>query len=102
MQSFFGRHTDQRLRERLVAAILRSDLDFDGELKDDTSLIKSGLLDSLGLFNVAVTIEREIGPELDLTSFDLSHEWDTITDMLRFVTEHRVRGKPRQKRIRPH
>ena len=102
MRTFFWRRADERLRGKLLAAIESSDLGFHGRVKDDTSLIQSGILDSLGLFNVALIIEHEIGSELDLASFDLSHDWDTLAGMLRFVAKHRRCGNPLQKRTRPH
>jgi hypothetical protein len=40
----------QEVRKRLIATIECADVEFDGELKDETSLIKSGKLDSLGPF----------------------------------------------------
>lgn len=101
MRTFFWRCADQRLRDKLFAAIESSDLDLDGKLNDDTSLIKSGILDSLGLFNVALTIEHEIGPELDLASFDLSQEWDTIAGMLQFAAKYRRRGAAASKKASP-
>ena len=63
-----------------------------GPLTDETSLIKSGQLDSLGLFNVAAFIEREVGRKLDLASFDLPSEWDTVAGMLRFILAQRELG----------
>ena len=96
---FFSRDADQRRRQGLIAAIESSDMD--GELQDDTSLIKSGKLDSLGLFNVVLFVENELGPDFDVTSFDLSREWDTIADILRFIAKHRTGGGA-QGMARPH
>lgn len=77
------------LRNRLIAFIRESDNELNCDLTDDTSLIKSGLFDSLALFNLAIWIEREIGAHVDLTTFDLSKEWDTMADILNFVERHR-------------
>lgn len=77
------------LYDRLIAFIGRLDIERNGELKTDTSLIKSGLFDSLALFNLATWIEREVGHQVDLTKFDLSQEWETITDILNFIHKHR-------------
>jgi acyl carrier protein len=74
------------MRDKLIAVIEASDVDLGGELGEDTSLIKSGKLDSLGLFNVASFIEREVGCQVDITAFDLAEEWDTIGDILNFIT----------------
>jgi len=73
------------LRQRLVAVIESGDYERNGSLRDDTSLIKSGRLDSLGLYSVALFIEQEIGQKLDISSFDLASEWDTIREILDFI-----------------
>ncbi len=52
---------------------------------EETSLIRSGLLDSLALFNLALWVEREAGQPFDLTSLDLSREWDTVAGIVEFV-----------------
>jgi len=59
-------------------------------LKDDTSLIKSGLLDSANIVDLAIWIEREIGPGgVDLTTCDIAEEWDTPANIVLFVERHR-------------
>jgi len=56
-----------------------------------TSLIQSGILDSAGLFHVALWVEREIGDGFDFTAFDLAAEWDTMEQIVTFVQKHRKR-----------
>jgi len=80
---------DPSTRDRLVLLLEEGNQDSDHELGDDTSLIRSGLLDSLGLFRLALWIEKETGSRLDLASLDPSKEWDTIPDILNFVAKHR-------------
>jgi acyl carrier protein len=80
---------DSSTRDRLVLLLEEGNQDPDHELGDDTSLIRSGLLDSLGLFRLALWIEKETGSRLDLASLDPSKEWDTIPDILNFVAKHR-------------
>lgn len=92
MSGIFSEAERQALRKRLVAAIDTSNTERSGPLTDDTSLIKTGLLDSLGLFNVAVCIEREIGRPLDVATFELAEEWDTIADMINFIQRMRTAG----------
>ena len=92
MRNPLSQNADRSLRDELIAIIEDSDVEFDGGLTDHTSLIKSGKLDSLGLFNVASFIERQIGPKLDLTSFDIAREWDTIADIINFIAKHRTAG----------
>jgi len=77
------------MRDRLVRLLEEGNQDSDYELGDDTSLIRSGLLDSLGLFNLALWIEKETRSRLDLASLDPSEEWETIPDILNFIEEHR-------------
>ena len=73
------------LRDRVVAFIEWLDVKLDGQLTDDTSLIQSGLFDSMALVQLAEWIEREIGRPLDPTRFDLSREWDTIPSIVNFI-----------------
>jgi acyl carrier protein len=89
------------LRERLLDLVKSSNPSLDGDLAEHTSLIQSGILDSLGLFNLALLIERELGSPLDITAFDLSREWDTIRDIERFVAWHRPGGPERRRRAFP-
>lgn len=78
------------LREQLLKLLRNGgDTDLPSDLGDDTPLISEGLLDSLGLFNLAVWIETQTNTPLDLTSIDPSSEWDTIADILAFVEKHR-------------
>ena len=77
------------MRDRLVRLLEEGNQDPDFELGDDTSLIRSGLLDSLGLFNLAMWIEKESRSRLDLASLDPSKEWETIPDILNFIEGHR-------------
>jgi len=78
------------LHSRLATFIKELNLELDDDLQGDTSLIKSGLFDSLALLNVALWIEQEIGRPVDPSTFDLSKEWDTIDDILNFVERHRA------------
>ena len=80
----------RNLRTKLVAMIEASNAELDGRLADETSLIKSGKLDSLGLFNLAIFVEREVGHKVDIASFDLATEWDTITDIVNFIGKLRI------------
>jgi acyl carrier protein len=92
VRNLASRTTTQSLRDKLIAALEASDLNLDGGLKEETSLIKSGKLDSLGLFNLALFIEREVGGKVDITTFDLAKEWNTITDILNFIAKVRSSG----------
>jgi acyl carrier protein len=76
------------LHERLLRFLEELDLERNDELTEDTSLIKSGVLDSLSLFKLAAWVEQEIGGQVDLRAFNLIEEWDTIADILKFVERY--------------
>lgn len=78
------------LRDQLVAAIHGWDVGLAGDLGDDVSLIRSGILDSVALFNLVLWVERQIGRPVDPTSFDLVNEWDTVDGVLRFIEQRRL------------
>jgi acyl carrier protein len=77
------------LRDEVFALIRSSQPEWAGELNGETSLIKSGQLDSLGLFNLATYVEEKVGHGFDVTRFNLSEEWDTVDDVLRFIDRQR-------------
>jgi acyl carrier protein len=83
------------LREQLVDLLRNGNIDLPSDLGDDTPLISDGLLDSLGLFNLALWIETQTGAPIDLTSIDPSGEWNTIEDILTFIGRH-GEGAPRE------
>ena len=56
------------------------------------SLIVSGRIDSLGLFHLALWIEKETRTRLDLTTLDPSKDWDTVEDILEYVAKHGATG----------
>jgi acyl carrier protein len=57
-------------------------------LTDETSLLRSRLLDSLAILQLADWIDTELGVPLDLQRVDLAAEWDTIASILAFVLRH--------------
>lgn len=58
-------------------------------LPPDASLIKSGLLDSSNLLQLAVWIEGEVGVALTLAEIDIANDWDTVDDILRYIETRR-------------
>lgn len=86
MGRLFSQEERSDLRERLIA-VIQAGADRNGSLSEsaDISLIASGQLDSLGLYNVALFVEREVGRKLNLGSFDLAAEWDTVEGILDFI-----------------
>lgn len=77
------------LRDQLVGLLEEGNTDPNFTVSDDTPLISSGLIDSLALFKLALWVEEETNTTLDLMSLNLSKEWDTIPDILRFIREKR-------------
>lgn len=75
---------DPRRRQWLLEFI-QSQLTDNTLISEDTSLIQSGLLDSLGLMNLALRIEEEIGRGLDPVSVDLVQAWDTVARIDTFI-----------------
>lgn len=88
-QSALASRSCLSLRDQLVVLMDELALPLDGELQDDTSLIKSGLVDSLALVVLAEWIDQAIGTPVDLTVVDLAEEWDTILDIVNFIATHR-------------
>ena len=76
------------LRDELVRAIEEGGVELPADLTDDTSLIRSGVLDSTALFELALWVEGRVGSGLDLTSFDIAEEWDTLGKLLTFIERH--------------
>lgn len=77
------------LHDRILDFIKKLNLERNTKIKADTSLIKSGLIDSLSLLHLAEWIEQQVDTHVDLTKFDLSKEWDTIADIGGFIERHR-------------
>jgi len=77
------------LREQLRALIVEFASHHPGAIADDTPLISSGLVESVILLNVALWVEEQIDPAVEITAFDLTAEWDTVADILHFVEKHR-------------
>jgi acyl carrier protein len=86
---------DMSLQDRLVAFVQQKMRDKGlilelKQLKEDSSIIRSGFFDSADLVDLAIWIEQEISPgDMDLGASDISKEWDTIANIVRFVEKHR-------------
>jgi acyl carrier protein len=83
------------LREDLLLAMEERGVELPPDFTDDSSLIRSGMLDSTGLMNLVLWVEERIGSELDLTSFDLPEEWETLGKLVAFIERKeakRLRG----------
>jgi hypothetical protein len=79
-------------RSELFALIAELAPDSDGDLADDTPLISSGLVESLGVLTLALWVEARISPAVELSAFDLAAEWDTPGAILDFLERHAPAG----------
>lgn len=77
------------LRDRVIAYLLESD-GIEGEVGADTSLIRSGMLDSLALFNLSLWIEKESGGAIDLADVEIAEAWDTPAAIAEFIEQCRT------------
>ena len=84
------------LRAQLRALIAEFAGPEHGVIDDDTPLISSALVESIALLNVALWVEEQIDAAVEIASFDLAAEWDTVAQILDFVEKHR-----RDDRARP-
>jgi acyl carrier protein/GNAT superfamily N-acetyltransferase len=75
------------LREELQALITNWGLDLPSDFDERTSLLASGLFDSLALFNLTLWIEKKTGADIDPTSVDIPKEWDSITSIVQYIRE---------------
>lgn len=78
------------LHEQLLAFIRNTDVALAEDFGSDTSLIRSGLFDSLALFQLLLWVEDKLGSPIDLLNFDLAAEWDTVNDIVRFIEARRT------------
>jgi len=77
------------LREELIDAIEESGVELPSGFGDESSLIRSGLLDSTALLKLVLWVEGRIGSELDLAAFDLPEEWETLGKLVSFIERRR-------------
>jgi hypothetical protein len=78
------------LRRELRALILEAAPDLPADVGDDAPLISSGLVESTTLVSLALWVEDRLGREIELGSFDLVVEWDSLNGVLDFVERHRA------------
>ena len=79
----------KKLIEFIDAKIKDSGKSIPENFDDSTSLITSGLLESLHLLELALLLEEEVGFSLDLTTLDLIKEWDTMESITIFVNNQK-------------
>ena len=77
------------IRDALLAELPRWGVRVDGPIGDDTSLIASGLVDSVGLFEMLLWIEEQTGAMIDPGTVDVRREWDSVGAILRYIEAQR-------------
>jgi acyl carrier protein len=78
-------------RDDLIALVQSWDLAMPPEWNGGTSLVRTGVLDSLALYQLILWIEEQVGKPVDPTTIDLASELDTINDVVGFVERNRAR-----------
>ena len=58
----------------------------------ESEIFESGLFDSLALVSLVEWAERQIGRPLDPATFDLTAEWQRVSDIVNFVERQRAAG----------
>jgi len=76
------------IRDDLIALVRSWDLTLPETWDGDTSLVRSGILDSLVLYQLILWVEQRVGKPIDPTQFDLASELDTISSITRFVEKN--------------
>ena len=78
-------------RDELIALVQSWDLAIPPGWNGETSLVRSGVLDSLALYRLILWIEEQVGKPVDPTTIDLASELDTINDVVAFVESNRAK-----------
>jgi hypothetical protein len=76
------------LRDELLRELGGWGVKVNGDLRDDTSLIVSGRIDSVGLFQLLLWIEEKTGAP-STRGADPRREWTAFTPS-RFIERHRA------------
>jgi acyl carrier protein/GNAT superfamily N-acetyltransferase len=83
--NFRGKNSADDLRDELLSLIGSWGIGLPADLDDETSLIASGLFDSLALFNLTLWIETKTGRNIDPTVVDVAKQWNSVAGILRYV-----------------
>lgn len=82
------------LRDRLKTEMQSWSPQLRGNVRNNTPLISSGILDSTALFSLLLWIEDQTGCPIDPMSLEVVDEWDTINDIAAFVERKRNETQP--------
>jgi len=75
--------------DELIAAFGVWNANLAGQIRRDTPLLTSGMLDSLALFQLLVWMEQKVGRPIDATAIDMPATWDTVDMIVAFVERER-------------
>ena len=64
------------------------------ELGEHTSLLRSGLLDSMGLFHLVLWIETQLDHPIDPAAIDFRAELDTVAGILAYLDREAMSDGP--------
>lgn len=92
MATVTGTDRRQKLRDKVSALLAACDIELPEGTRESAPLIDSGKLDSLSLFKLALFVENEVGRAIDVGTFDLAKEWNTIDDIVHFIATQRAAG----------
>lgn len=79
----------QELKSVIAQLVVKSGSALNGDLRDDTSLVQSGLIESMAVLELAECISGLLGGPVDLTNTDISREWDSIDGIMAFLDRNR-------------
>jgi len=82
------------LRQELRAFLGSCDVPGAADISDQASLLASGQLDSVALFNLVAWIEGKTGRAVDPASVSLPGDWDSIEQIVRYVERSTSAGSP--------
>jgi acyl carrier protein len=81
--------------KRLITFFEEQELNYIKTLRPNESLIKSGIINSLVLFNLALWVEQEVGSPIDFADINLPDDWDTIEKVVLFIERcSSINGSP--------
>lgn len=85
------------LRDELRAALAEWGVEANLLTDDRQSLVRSGALDSVALFDLSTWIEARIGRPVDPGSINVADAWDTIDAIVRFIVAPEGGSAPQAK-----
>ena len=85
----------ESLRKELLDLLPNWGAGVDGNVVDEASLIASGRIDSVGLFELLLWIEEKTGDAIDPGAVDWRREWDTVPGILSYIERCRAGQGPR-------